>query len=106
MKRRHVWSEELEVAAHELVGRVKEIVKEGNVRRVIVRKPNDDPLLDIPLTAGVAVGGAVTIIAPYLTVLGVIAGLLVNVKVQVIRTAEQEDDAADSPTDDTGDSDR
>lgn len=35
------WTEEIEVAANELVDRVKELVQEGNVRRLIIRTPDD-----------------------------------------------------------------
>lgn len=79
------WIEEIEIAGSELVGRVKELIAEGNVRRLIIKKPNDDLLLEIPLTAGVAVGGVVTIMAPVLAALGAMAALLAKVKVQVVR---------------------
>jgi hypothetical protein len=79
------WIEEIEIAGSELVGRVKELITEGNVRRLIIKKPNDDLLLEIPLTAGVAVGGVVTIMAPVLAALGAMAALLAKVKVQVVR---------------------
>lgn len=84
-KEERTWVEEIEIAGSELVGRVKELIAEGNVRRLIVKKPNDDLLLEIPLTTGVAVGGVVTIMAPVLAALGAMAALLVKVKVQVVR---------------------
>ena len=59
------WTEELTVTGQELVERIKKLVAEGNVRRLIIRKPDGDSLLEIPLTAGVVAGGAVTIMAPY-----------------------------------------
>ena len=34
------WSEEIEVAGGDLVERVKELIEEGNVRRLIIRKPD------------------------------------------------------------------
>lgn len=89
-KEKHPWTEELELGASELVDRVKEIIKEGNVRRLIIRKPNGEPLVEVPLTAGVAVGGAVTIIAPVLAALGAMAALLVKVKLEVIRTDDED----------------
>jgi hypothetical protein len=46
-------SETVKVAADKLVDTVKAIVKEGNVRRVIVRNAGGRTLLDLPLTAGV-----------------------------------------------------
>lgn len=88
------WTEELEIAASELVDRVKALIAEGNVRRLIIRKPSGEVLIEIPLTAGVAVGGAFTIIAPILAALGAMAALLVKVKIEVIRTTE-EDDSSD-----------
>ena len=57
-----------------------------NVRRLIIRKPDGDVLLEIPLTAGVAVGGAMTIMAPVLAALGALAALLAEFKLEVIRT--------------------
>ena len=69
------WTEELTVTGQELVERIKKLVAEGNVRRLIIRKPDGDSLLEIPLTAGVVAGGAVTIMAPVLAALGALAAL-------------------------------
>jgi hypothetical protein len=80
------WTEEIEINAGEPVDRVKELIEEGNVRRLIIRKPNDDILLEVPLTAGVAVGGAVTLFAPVLAALGALAALLAKEKIQIVRT--------------------
>lgn len=88
---KHDWIEEIEVAGSQLVERVKELVSEGNVRRLIVRTPDDRVLIEIPLTAGIAVGGVVTIFAPVLAALGALAALIAHMKIQIIR--------ADSPPD-------
>lgn len=80
------WTEQVEVAGSELVGRIKELIAEGNVRRLIIRNSDDDKLLEIPLTAGVMVGGAFTLVAPILAALGAMASLLAHVKIEVIRT--------------------
>jgi hypothetical protein len=79
------WVEELEVAGNELVDRVKELVKEGNVRRLIIRNQEGKALLEIPLTAGVAVGGVVTLFNPLIAALGAFAALLARVKIEVVR---------------------
>ena len=89
MSEERTWIEEIEITGSELVGRVKELIAEGNVRRLIIRSPDDRVLLEVPLTAGVAVGGVVTIFTPVLAALGAMAALLANVKVQILR--------ADSP---------
>jgi hypothetical protein len=79
------WTEEFIIDAGKLVDEIKELIHQGNVRRIIIRKENDEILLEIPLTAGVAVGGVVTAFAPLLTALGAMAALLTRVKVQVVR---------------------
>lgn len=91
-KEEQTWTEEIEISGSELVDRAKELIQEGNVRRLIIRKPNDDILLEIPLTAGVAVGGVVTIFAPVLAALGAMAALVANVKLQIVRVADEGED--------------
>ena len=83
--------EHLEVAGNELVDRVKKLVEEGNVRRVIIRKENGEILMEIPLTATVAGVGVVTIFAPIFVALGAMAALLARVKIEVVRTGEKDD---------------
>ena len=91
-KEKRSWTEEIEITANELVDRVKELIEEGNVRRLIIRKGDGDVLLEVPLTAGVAVGGAVTLIAPVLAALGAMAALLVKVRVEIVRSDEVDDE--------------
>jgi hypothetical protein len=88
-KEERTWTEEIQIAANELVDRVKELIEEGNVRRLIIRRPNDEILLEIPLTAGVAVGGVMTVFAPVLVALGAMAALLTVVKIQIVRTKDE-----------------
>ena len=88
-KEERTWTEKIEIEAGKLVDRVKELIQEGNVRRLIIRKTNGDLLLEIPLTAGVAVGSAVTIFAPVLAALGAMAALLAKVKVEIVRTKDE-----------------
>ena len=85
-KTERTWTEDIEVAGSELVDRIKELVKAGNVRKVILRTPDDKLLLEIPLTAGAVAGSVVVLIAPVLAALGAMAALLAKVKVQVVRT--------------------
>jgi hypothetical protein len=84
-KAERTWTEEIEVFGHELVTRVKELVAEGNVRRLIVRTAEGHVLIELPLTTGVAVGGVVTIVAPVLAALGALAALIAHAKIEVIR---------------------
>lgn len=80
--------EEIEIAGDQLVNRVKELIKEGNVRRLIIRKSDGDVLIEIPLSAGLAVGGVTTIFAPILVALGAMAALVASFKIEVVRQPE------------------
>lgn len=85
-KTERTWTEEIEVAGTELIDRIKELIKAGNVRRVILRTPDNKLLLEIPLTAGAVAGGVFVLVAPVLAALGAMAALLAKVKIQVVRT--------------------
>ena len=86
------FTEQIEIAASDLVDRTKELIEEGNVRRLIIRNEEDEVLMEVPLTAGVVVGGAVTIVAPVLAALGALAALLTHVKIEVVRVRKDETD--------------
>ena len=62
--------EEIKVSAGKLKDTLKAILREGNVRRIVIRNAQGRTLLDMPLTAGVA--GA--LFAPFwMAVAGVVA---------------------------------
>ena len=65
-------TEEFHVNGEEILSKVKELIREGNIRRVIIKNEDGKTLIDIPLTVGV-VG---TVIAPQLAAIGAIAALL------------------------------
>jgi hypothetical protein len=87
-KEERTWSEEIELAGNQLVDQVKSWIAEGNVRRLILRTPDDSMVLEIPLMAGAVVGGVLTFFAPLLAVLGAIASVLAQVKVEIVRVEE------------------
>ena len=78
-------SEELEVTGNQLVERVKELIEEGNVRRLIIRNPEGKTLIEIPLTIGAVAGGALVVFYPVLAGLAVIGGLLARIKIEIVR---------------------
>ena len=86
------FTEEIKVAGRELVKRLRKLIAEGNVRRLIIRKADGTRLLEIPLTAGVAVGGVATILSPVLAVLGTLAMLLAEFKVEVVRVKDESEE--------------
>jgi len=85
------WIEEIEIAGSQLVERVKELIAEGNVRRLILRTQDDALIMEIPLTAGAVFGGVVTLFAPLLAALGALAALIARVKVQIVRVEDKEE---------------
>ncbi len=95
------FTEEIEVAGHQLVERIQELIAEGNVSRMRVRSKNDDVVLDVPLTAGAVVGGVVVLAAPWLAILGALAGLLAHVRIEVVREEPPKED--ETKENDTGD---
>jgi hypothetical protein len=74
-----VTREEYTVSASNVTERVKELLHEGNVTRVIVKDEKGSTLLEIPATVGV-IG---TVIAPWLAALGVVAALATNCRIVV-----------------------
>jgi hypothetical protein len=85
------WTDEIVVTGSELVERIKSLAQEGNVRRLIIRKPSGEALLEIPLTAGVVAGGGLILLAPVLAALGALAALLAEVKVEIVRVEDDSD---------------
>ena len=57
------------LAGSDLLDYIKGLLAEGNIRRIIIRKPDGAKLLNVPLSAGVAVGGVLMLMAPILTAL-------------------------------------
>lgn len=93
------FTEEVEVAGNKLVEEITRLISEGNVRKVRLRSANDDLMIEVPLTGSVVVGGVVVLAAPWLALLGGLAGVLAKVKIEVVRDVDP-DIADDEPGDD------
>lgn len=86
--------EEIKVLGFELKDKVKELIHEGNVHRVIIKDEHGHTFVEIPVT--VAAVGA--IFAPVLAAVGAIAAMAAKFTVVVERTAPKETPAAPSET--------
>jgi hypothetical protein len=75
--------ETFKVEGGKLLEKVKELIKEGNVRRIIIKDKNDKVLVEFPLSFGVV--GAV--IAPVLAAIGAIAALVAECTLTVEKEA-------------------
>jgi hypothetical protein len=79
-----VKTEEFQVNGDELITKIKELVHEGNIRRVLIKNESGKAVIDIPLTLGVV--GA--LIAPQLAAIGAIAALLTKATIVVEKTED------------------
>jgi len=77
-------TEEFRVDGEDLLAKIKNLVNEGNIRRVIIKDKEGKVVFEIPLTLGVV--GA--LIAPQLAAIGAIAALLTEATVVVEKTNE------------------
>ncbi|TSD68170.1 DUF4342 domain-containing protein [Aeromicrobium piscarium] len=87
--------EEFKVSGDGLVAKVRELIREGNVRRVFIKNEKGDVLLEIPLTAGVAVTALAAMVSPVLVAVGAIAALLTQATVGVERRVSADDEPGD-----------
>jgi hypothetical protein len=77
------YQEELQVMGEQLLAKVKELVHEGNVRRIII-KQDGRTIMEFPLTVGL-VG---VLVAPVLVAVGAIGALMAQCSIEVIRAEE------------------
>ncbi|HVF69385.1 MAG TPA: DUF4342 domain-containing protein [Xanthomonadales bacterium] len=70
-----------EVKGDQLLQKVKEIIKEGNVRRIIIKDKKGKVLVELPLSIGVV--GAVLV--PVLAAVGAMAALVTECSITVER---------------------
>ncbi len=77
-------TEEFHVDGDRLVAKVKELVHQGNIRRITIKNEAGETLVEIPLTLGVA--GAVLL--PVWAAIGAIAALVANLTIVVEKVEE------------------
>ena len=91
------FAETLKENADAMMARLRALIKEGNVRRVVIQH-NGKTVAEFPLTAGV-VG---TVVAPVLAAIGALVALLQDCTIQVERVEKEEQGpagrAADEPS--------
>lgn len=79
--------EQFKVKGEKLITRIKELVHEGNIRRIYIKNEKGETLIEVPLTFGV-VG---TLLAPVWAAIGAIAALAVDYTIVVEKLEEAED---------------
>ena len=79
--------EAYKVRGEKIVGKIKELLHEGNVRHVVIKSEEGRTLIEFPVTVGVA--GA--LLVPVWAAIGALAALVTNCSIEV----EREDDLAE-----------
>lgn len=82
-KRTRTFTEEFRLSGEAVVAKVKELVREGNVRRIAIKNDDGKVLIEIPLTIGV-IG---TVLLPVWAAVGAIAAMVANLTITVERSA-------------------
>jgi len=72
-------TEEFVVNGEEVIGKVKQLLNEGNIRRIIIKDMDDKVLIEIPLTIGVVIA----VLAPVLAAVGALAAIITKCKIIV-----------------------
>ena len=80
----HTWWETIKAEGSQALDKVKQLIEEGNVRRIVI-KQHERTIAEFPLAVGVV--GAV--IAPVLAAIGAIAALATDCKIEVERVEKK-----------------
>lgn len=84
MSEEKVRTEEFSVNGEDLLAKIKEIIHEGNIRRIIIKNKDGGTVMEIPVTLGVV--GA--LLAPQLAAIGAIAALVTEATVVVEKATD------------------
>jgi len=77
-------TEEFKVSGGEIINKIKELLHEGNIRRIILKDEEGKSFMEIPLTVGI-VGAA---LVPVIAAVGAIAALVSKMTIVVEKVAD------------------
>jgi hypothetical protein len=81
--------EKITVSGDQLLGKVKQLIREGNIRRIrILHK--DKILLEVPLTIGAPAAAIGIMAAPVLAAVGALAALVTECTIEVERVEKKD----------------
>jgi hypothetical protein len=75
--------EEFSISGDDLVTKVRELIHQGNIRRIIIKNEEGRPLIEIPLTIGVVGGVIGATVFPIVAALGAIGALVAHLKIAI-----------------------
>jgi len=77
--------ESFKVTSDEIQAKVKEIIREGNARRIIIKNEKDETIIEFPMTVG-AIG---LVLAPLFAAVGTLAALATNCTILVEKRVDE-----------------
>ncbi|MEG4319380.1 MULTISPECIES: DUF4342 domain-containing protein [unclassified Microcoleus] len=77
--------EEFKISADSLIGKVKELIQQGKLRRLVIKNSEGRILADIPLMAGLVGGVAGSVIFPIAAVLATVGAVVAHLTVVIER---------------------
>ncbi|MGB8953701.1 MAG: DUF4342 domain-containing protein [Candidatus Aminicenantales bacterium] len=83
-KSKKTCTEEFKLSGGEIIDKIKKLIHEGNIRRIILKNEEGKTFIEIPLTVGI-VGAA---FAPVLAAVGTIAALVSKLTIVVEKVEE------------------
>jgi Domain of unknown function (DUF4342) len=78
--------ESFRVSGEEILSKVKEIIKEGNARKIIIKNEKDETIMEFPLTIG-AIG---VVLAPIFAAVGTLAAVATHCTIIVEKRDTEE----------------
>ncbi len=80
-----ITAEEFKISGDVLVAKIKELIAQGNVRRIIIKNEEGHTLIEIPMTIGVIGSVISTALFPVVVALGVIGAMVAHLTVVIER---------------------
>ena len=88
--------QEMKVKGNQLVDKVRDVIEEGNARRIIIKKDGRS-VMEFPLSVGLGGAAAAILISPTLAAVGAFASLVSDVHIVVERVEPAGSDLISSP---------
>ncbi|MGQ9837579.1 MAG: DUF4342 domain-containing protein [Cyanobacteriota bacterium] len=83
--------EEFKISGDDLLAKIRELIEEANVRRILIKNAEGHTLIEIPLGVGVAAGVLGATLFPVLAAVGAIGALVAKLTIVVERTIRDKD---------------
>lgn len=85
-------TEELEGVGNQVLERVQELVRQGNVRRLIIKTADDRVLIDTTLTVGAIAGTVLGLMAgPIGAIIAAVGATVARLKIEIVREITDDD---------------